>query len=73
MKRPITATELCEECGSNGEGGEVEQADGRLWHFRKRIKGGLIQPIRCYGNFTEGGRSPEEARLIAGGAEALPE
>jgi hypothetical protein len=43
----------CKECGSHGEGGEMENADGRVWHFRKIAKGGKPYPIRCYGKFVE--------------------
>lgn len=47
--------EICEECGSDGEGGEVEDRDGRIWHFRSKeaFKDGKPHPIHCYGKFVE--------------------
>jgi hypothetical protein len=52
--------QICEECGSNGEGGEVENMDGRVWHFRKIEKSGKPVPIRCYGKFVK--RARENAK-----------
>lgn len=46
-------TLICEECGSHGEDGEVETADGRRWHFRKIVKDGKPHPLRCYGRLVE--------------------
>lgn len=44
---------VCEECGSDGEGGMVENANGRVWHFRKIAKDGRPHPICCFGKFVE--------------------
>jgi hypothetical protein len=46
-------TRICEECGNNGEGGEIEYADGRLAHFRKFPDDGKPHPIMCFGKFVE--------------------
>jgi hypothetical protein len=46
-------TRICEECGNNGEGGEIEYADGRLAHFRKIPDDGKPHPIMCFGKFVE--------------------
>jgi hypothetical protein len=59
MKRPEIR---CEECGSDGEEGCVENADGRVWHFRNNeaFKDGKPHPIRCYGKFVE---MPHEEKM----------
>lgn len=50
-----TEEATCAECGFRGEGGEVETADGRVWHFRNMPKGKLSRPlpIKCFGKFVE--------------------
>ena len=55
---------ICEECGSDGEGGTVEDVSGRRWHFRKIVKDGKPHPVRCYGKFVEE-RKVEEYDAIA--------
>jgi hypothetical protein len=46
---------VCEECGSTGEGGELEYADGSLEHWRDKAAwaDGKIHPIMCSGKFVE--------------------
>jgi hypothetical protein len=46
---------VCEECGSTGEGGELEYADGTRKHFRNKEawKDGKIHAILCSGKFVE--------------------
>ncbi len=44
--------EVCEECGSDGEGGMVEDKSGRVWHFRKIMRDGKPREIRCYGRMV---------------------
>jgi hypothetical protein len=46
-------TRTCEECGNNGEGGEIEYSDGRLAHFRKIPDDGKPHPVMCFGKFVE--------------------
>ena len=45
--------EQCEECGSFGEDGEVEDTDGRCWHFRRIVRDGKPRFIRdiSYGTY----------------------
>jgi hypothetical protein len=49
----MSDTYICQECGSEGEGGEVEDNDGRCWHFRKIIRDGKVREIRCYGEMVK--------------------
>ena len=44
---------VCEECGSDGEGGAVEYASGVVCHFRKIPKDGKIHSVMCSGLFEE--------------------
>jgi len=45
---------ICEECGSTGEGGELEYADGTHRHMRNKAAwdDGKVHPIMCSGKFV---------------------
>jgi hypothetical protein len=45
---------ICEECGSDGEGGAIEYSNGKVYHIRKPWpKDGTVRPIMCSGKFVE--------------------
>ena len=54
---------VCEECGSHGEGGELEYSNGKRLHFRDGSAwvDGKIHSIMCSGRFFP--VKPEEPKL----------
>ena len=54
---------VCELCGSHGEGGEIEYADGKRKHFTadRVFKDGKPHPIMCGGKFVKAGSGREGA------------